>query len=81
MNERNTGVLADFYTEAELAAELGIVRRTLYRWRRMRTGPDVTMVGERVMYRRDSVKRWLLSQEQKMVRGRRTQHAEHQVEA
>jgi hypothetical protein len=69
-------VLADFLTQQELCQQLGLTitgsggLRTLWRWRRERRGPDYTMVGGRIMYHRDAVRRWLAGQEKKMVRAR-----------
>ena len=56
-------VLADFLTEAELAAELGISVRTLVRWRRYRDGPTITRIGRRVYYHRAAIDDWLSSRQ------------------
>ena len=71
MDDHKSGVLADYYTERQLAEQLDVTPRTLWRWRNLRTGPDVTMIGARVMYHKGAVRRWLASCEQKMVRERR----------
>lgn len=62
MQSANTGILADYYTRDELAAELGRCRRTLARWAWLRTGPRITRLQGRVLYHRDDVKAWLRSQ-------------------
>ena len=63
-----TALLAGYLTEEATAKELSVTPRTLKRWRKNRTGPAVTYLGIRPMYRRESVLAWLLSREQKMVR-------------
>ena len=55
--------LGGYVTEAECAQELGISRRTLQRWHRLREGPPRTLVGKKIKYRRVSVAAWLLEQE------------------
>lgn len=59
----------EYLTRAELAAELNLSERTLWRWDAARTGPPRTMLGRRVVYRRDGVREWLLGRETKQVRG------------
>ncbi len=56
--------LGGYVTEEQCAEELGISRRTLQRWHRLREGPARTYVGKRIRYRRDAVTAWLLSREQ-----------------
>jgi hypothetical protein len=71
-------LLKDFFSESTLAAELDVTIRTLRRWRRERTGPSVTHIGRKRMYRIDAVERWLASREQPMVRSsRRIRSAAH----
>ena len=57
-------LLADYMTPTQCAAELGIDKRTLERWHRLREAPPRTKVGKRVLYRRESVAEWLRSCEQ-----------------
>lgn len=57
-------ILSEFLTKEELAAELGRNPRTLDRWDMLRTGPPRTHVGRQVFYRRESVRKWLVAQEQ-----------------
>jgi hypothetical protein len=59
------GVLADFMDTDELAADLDVTPLTLVRWRLQKTGPAVTRLGRRILYRRSSVQAWLASQELK----------------
>ena len=56
--------LGAYVTEAECAEELGISRRTLQRWHRLREGPARTYIGKKIRYRRAAVRDWLLAQEQ-----------------
>ena len=53
------GLLAEYATEHELAAELHKNPRTLARWRQLRIGPPVTMAGETPLYHRPSAVSWL----------------------
>jgi len=57
-------MLSDWMTRAELAAELGLTAETLSRWDARRVGPAPTLVGRKVLYRRETVRAWLLEQEQ-----------------
>ena len=57
-------ILSEFLTKEELAAELRRNPRTLDRWAVLGIGPPRTRVGRHVLYRRASVQRWLLAQEQ-----------------
>jgi predicted site-specific integrase-resolvase len=56
------GVLAEYMSEAELAAQLGISTRTLIRWRRLGMGPAFTKMVRRILYPRAAVLEWLASQ-------------------
>ena len=56
--------LAGYVSETDLADELGLTKRTLIRWRRLREGPAATRVGRRIYYSRAAVGRWLSSHEQ-----------------
>jgi excisionase family DNA binding protein len=57
-------IFSEFLTAEELAAELGLNKRTLDRWAALGTGPPRTRVGRKVLYRRTSVQKWLAAQEQ-----------------
>jgi hypothetical protein len=63
MKSEKTGALANYYTRAELAAELGKTVKTLERWARERIGPPVTVVVVDDYYYKPSVEKWLRSQE------------------
>jgi excisionase family DNA binding protein len=43
----------------QLAAYLGVPKRTLYRWRTLHYGPQGIRVGRYVRYRRSAVDDWL----------------------
>lgn len=53
----------DYVTSEQFALALGISRRTLHRWRRLKKGPPGIKVGRAVFYRRAAVEKWLLSLE------------------
>jgi len=57
-------ILSEFLTKAELASELRRNPRTLDRWAVLGTGPPRTHVGREVLYRRSSMQKWLVAQEQ-----------------
>jgi hypothetical protein len=56
-------ILAEFLTREQLASELRRNKRTLDRWEVLGMGPQRTLVGRQVLYRRSSVQRWLAAQE------------------
>jgi hypothetical protein len=58
-------ILSEFLTKEELAAELRRNPRTLDRWNVLGMGPPRTHVGRKVLYRRASVEKWLVAQEQR----------------
>lgn len=60
----NTEVLSDYLAEAALATQLEMSPRTLQRWRRLRTGPTPTMIGNKIYYHVDDLKVWLRAQRQ-----------------
>ena len=55
------GLLRGFFTEEQLARELGIGRKSLHRWHREGRGPERTKIGKRVFYERSAVEAWLSS--------------------
>jgi hypothetical protein len=63
--------LADYFREAELAAELGTSVRSLRRWHDERVGPARTKVGRKILYSRAGVEAWLESRTQAPCRTRR----------
>ena len=62
--KRKRPVLDGYLTEAELARELDRSKRTLERWRRLRTGPIPTICGNKVLYAVADVRTWLRAQRQ-----------------
>jgi hypothetical protein len=60
---RRPGLLHDFLSTEELAVELDVTPLTLVRWRMQKTGPPVTRLGRRILYRRSSLRTWLAAQE------------------
>lgn len=72
MNETAaSGLLDDWMSRDDLAAELSVSVDTLSRWETRRIGPPCVRVGRRVLYRRGAVQEWLRSQE-KRAAGRRS---------
>jgi hypothetical protein len=64
-------VLSGYLNKDQLAQQLNKTTRTIERWARQRIGPPVTRVGRKPFYSIESVRSWLKSREQPMVRERR----------
>lgn len=60
-------LLSDYFTATELAQELGLSVRTIYRWASERIGPPQTSIGQKVLYKRSSVIAWIESRERSQV--------------
>jgi Helix-turn-helix domain len=60
---QTSGLLADYASPEQTAAELGVSTRTLARWRAKRTGPPYTLIGRKLQYRRSSMTAWLQRRE------------------
>lgn len=58
-------VLDDWMSRDDLSQELGVSTDTLCRWETQRRGPPCIRIGKRVMYRRASVRDWLVKQEER----------------
>lgn len=56
-------VLAGFLTPDQLAAQLGVSRRTLARLHARREGPARCTVGRLILYRAETVHVWLVARE------------------
>lgn len=61
-------LLESYMKPQALAAELGVHVRTLRKLDERGEGPPKTMIGRKVLYRRDSVVDWLRSREQRRTR-------------
>jgi hypothetical protein len=59
-----SAILDDFFTRTALTAELGVCERTLIRWKDCGSGPPITKVGARPLYRKAAVAAWLAVREQ-----------------
>jgi hypothetical protein len=57
--------VTDFYTDEELAQNLRVTTRTLRRWHDLRFGPPRTVLGRKILYRKESVIGWLIAREEK----------------
>ena len=64
-------LLADYFSEKELAQEIGRAPRTLQEWRAKRIGPPYTRIGRADYYAKDQFHKWLASNTQTQVRARR----------
>ena len=59
------GLLDDYLTERQFAEENDRSLRTIQRWRELGKGPKATeMPGGQRLYRRDTVREWLLNLEE-----------------
>lgn len=58
-----TGLLDEYLTREELASELRISPRTIARWENQPNGLPATELGGRMLYRRESVRKWIQSRE------------------
>jgi predicted DNA-binding transcriptional regulator AlpA len=45
--------------EVQLAAEVGVVDRTVREWRERATGPDYIRIGRSIFYRRSAIAEWI----------------------
>lgn len=45
----------------QLAEELGVPVRTVYKWRELGTGPRGAVIGRRVKFRRSDIEAWIES--------------------
>ena len=55
----DVGVLNDYVSREELAKQLGVSERTLFRWFRDRRGLPRTKIGHLILYRVSAVRAWL----------------------
>ena len=62
IHDGDTGLLADYLTEDELAKELGVTRKTIRNWRALGEAPLLTRIGRKIFYARADVRKWLQSQ-------------------
>ena len=56
-------LLDGYVSREQLAKELGKALRTIDRWERRRIGPPRVVIGRMILYRKEAVREWLLSQE------------------
>ena len=61
-------LLDDYFSDAELCAELNVKPRTTKSWRDARTGPPVTYITGKPFYRKESTRAWLLKREGRSLR-------------
>jgi hypothetical protein len=58
-----SGILEDYISRKQLAADLKLAEATLIRWEKDGKGPPVTRIGRDVVYSIPSFKKWLKDQE------------------
>lgn len=58
-----TGILDEYVSRKQLAADLKLAEATLIRWEKDGKGPPVTRIGRDVVYSIPSFKKWLREQE------------------
>lgn len=56
-------ILDSYYSDPDLAREMGVKTRTTKSWRDKRTGPPVTYIAGKPYYRIEAVRQWLLARE------------------
>lgn len=56
---KRAGLLDDYMTEAELAADVKKHPRTVKRWRDLRVGPPYSMMGESPIYHIPTARQWI----------------------
>jgi len=64
-------LLADYVTESEAAAGLGLMPRTLRKYRDLGTGPAYAVIGRSVFYPRAALLEWINSKLVTPVRERK----------
>jgi predicted DNA-binding transcriptional regulator AlpA len=62
-NKTDDGILSEYLTKEELAAQLGRSTRSVDRWNLTGDGPPCIRIGRRSLYRRAAVVEWLRSLE------------------
>jgi|HubBroStandDraft_4_1064222.scaffolds.fasta_scaffold26938_2 hypothetical protein len=68
--DKGSNILSDYFTKAELAAQLRRSIRSIDRWALTGDGPPSVRIGKTTLYRRESVLAWLRSRETAPVRPR-----------
>jgi hypothetical protein len=63
-----TNIFLGYIDEDEYCRQRGISVRTAQRDRQLRQSPPYTVVGQRVIYRIDSIRTWLLERERQVER-------------
>jgi hypothetical protein len=59
-----SAIITDLIPPAEMAKRLNVCPHTLRGWERSGRGPPAIRIGKRVYYRAQTVRVWLLAQEQ-----------------
>jgi predicted DNA-binding transcriptional regulator AlpA len=61
---QSSHLIPDLLSAEQVALELGISKRTLHRWGRLRKGPPRIKVGRSVFYRIEAVADWMMALEE-----------------
>jgi hypothetical protein len=56
---KREGLLDDYMSEEDFAADIGKVVRTVQRWRKLGIGPPCVMHGKTPAYHREKARQWL----------------------
>lgn len=59
----------NYLSTAQVSAETGVPAATLRYWRHANMGPTSFALGRRIVYRRETVERWIAQQEAATSRG------------
>jgi hypothetical protein len=63
-----TDLFSGYVDELEYCRQRGISLRTAQRDRQLRQSPPYTLIGQRVLYRVEAVRAWLLDRERQVER-------------
>jgi hypothetical protein len=67
MTPTTTSLLSEYYTDEQLARELDVDPRTLYRWRSLGEAPKHIKIGKTNYTHRDVTLAWLAAKQQVMA--------------
>jgi hypothetical protein len=68
-------LLADYWSEAELAKEINKSLRTVRKWREQKIGPPYAMLGKTVIYPKPGTRNWVASLVRQPLRTKRSVRA------
>lgn len=59
----SSALLNEYWTRPQLAAEFHVTKRTVSRWLAHGTGPPFIKIGNRLLFKKASVAKWLIARE------------------